>query len=276
MSTTTPPTLGQPQPLTPPGLFTAVWVIAGRTIGSWRGQPGAVVITWLFPVFVTLLFLGLFGGALHVPEGATYVDFLVPGMLAVTMLFGLETTTLTAAADAAQGVNDRFRTFPIHSAAIVLGRCLADLLSSSISLTVMVAFGLLIGWRPELSPGPAVAALAVLLLLRFALLWIGIHVGYGARSVASVAYVQVLVWPLAFFSSVFVDPATMPTWLGTLAEFNPVSATATTVRHLLDGATWPAPGVAGEFAPALALAWPLSLTAIFLPLAAKRFRSGTR
>ena len=132
--------------ITAPGLFTAAWIITGRTIGSWRSQFGVVVIVWLFPVFVTLLFLGLFGGALQVPEGTSYVDFLIPGMLAVTMLFGLETTTLTAAADAARGVNDRFRSFPINAASIVLGRCMADTISSLVSLATMATFGLLIGW----------------------------------------------------------------------------------------------------------------------------------
>lgn len=260
--------------ITAPGLFTAAWIITGRTIGSWRSQLGVVVIVWLFPVFVTLLFLGLFGGALQVPEGTSYVDFLIPGMLAVTMLFGLETTTLTAAADAARGVNDRFRSFPINAASIVLGRCMADTISSLVSLATMATFGLLIGWRPEPSPGSALAAIALLLLLRFSLLWIGLYVGYGAASVESVAYVQILVWPIAFFSSVFVNPATMPAWLGTIAEFNPVSATATAVRELLGGTAWPTLSVAGEYALGLALIWPLLLTAIFLPLAARRFRNG--
>lgn len=275
MNTTTAPTIPEQTPvIAPPGLFAAAWIIAGRTIGSWRSQLGGVVLLWLFPVFVTLLFLGLFGGALHIPDGISYVDFLIPGMLAVTMLFGLETTTLSTAADAARGVNDRFRSFPIGSASIVLGRCIADTISSLVGLTIMVGFGILIGWRPDLSPGPVLLALVLLLLLRFALLWIGICIGYGATSVESVAYVQVLVWPIAFFSSVFVNPATMPSWLGRIAEFNPVSATATAVRDLLGGATWPTLSVAGEFALALALVWPVLLTAIFLPMAAKRFRNG--
>ena len=271
---TTHPSLEQTPTITPPGLLHAAWIIAGRTIGSWRSQLGAVVIVWLFPVFVTLLFLGLFGGALQIPDGTTYVDFLIPGMLAVTMLFGLETTTLSAAADAARGVNDRFRSLPINSASIVLGRCIADTISSLVGLTIMAAFGLLIGWRPGLSLGPALFALALLLLLRFAMLWIGINVGYGAKSVESVAYVQILVWPVALLSSVFVNPATMPSWLGTIAEFNPISATATSVRDLLGGATWQSLSVAGELALALALVWPVLLTAIFLPLAARQFRSG--
>ena len=230
--------------------------------------------TWLFPVFITLLFLGLFAGALALPAGVSYTDFLIPGMLAVTMLFGLEATTLTAAADAARGVNDRLRSLPINAAAIVLGRCIADMMSSLITLTFMVAFAFLIGWRPDTTPGGMIFALVLLLLLRFAMLWIGLYIGYGARSVESVAYVQILVWPIAFFSSVFVNPATMPAWLGMISEFNPVSATASAMRDLLGSTTWPTQGFAGEHALVLAAVWPLLLTAIFLPLTARRFRSG--
>lgn len=257
-----------------PGLPAASWIITRRTISSWRGQLGTVLTVWLFPVFTTMLFLGLFGGALDVPGGSSYVDFLIPGMLAVTMLFGLETTTLSAAADASRGVNDRLRSFPINSAAIVLGRAGADLLSSSISLVLMVAFGLAVGWRPDLGAANVVSALLLLLALRVAMLWIGICVGYGARSVESVAYVQILTWPIAFLSSVFVNPATMPGWLGTLAELNPISATATAVRDLLGGTSWPTQSFAGDQAITLALLWPLLLTAVYLPLAARRFRRG--
>jgi ABC-2 type transport system permease protein len=261
---------------TPPGLLPTAALLAGRIIRGWRTQLPAVIITWLFPVFVTLLFLGLFGGALQMPAGARYVDFLMPGMLAVTMLFGLESTTLTAAADAARGINDRFRSLPVNAAAIVLAKCLADLLNSAVGLAVMVAFGLVIGWRPEASPADLLLAVGLLLLLRFALLWIGIFVGYRAPSVESVAYVQVLVWPVAFLSSVFVDPATMPTWLGTIAELNPVSATATTLRDLLGTVGWAGQLMPIEASAVLAVAWPIALTAVFLPLAARSFRAGSR
>lgn len=260
---------------TRPSLLTAAWIIAGRTVSAWRSQLGAMAVVWLFPVFVSLLFLGLFGGAIDVPEGSSYADFLIPGMLVVTMLFGLETTTLSAAADAARGVNDRLRSFPVNGASIVLGRCAADVASSLISLAVMVGFGFIAGWRPELTPQAVVTVLLLLLALRFSLLWIGIYVGYGAKSVESVAYVQILVWPVAFLSSVFVNPATMPGWLGTIAELNPVSGTATTVRDLLGSVAWPSQSVAGEQSPVLAVVWPLVLTAIFLPLAVRRFRAGT-
>lgn len=143
-----------------------------------------------------------------------------------------------------------------------------------VGLAVMVAFGLVIGWRPQASPTDLLLAVGLLLLLRFALLWIGIFVGYRAPSVESVAYVQILVWPVAFLSSVFVDPATMPTWLGTIAELNPVSATATTLRDLLGTVSWAGQVVPVEASAVLAVAWPIALSGVFLPLAARSFRAG--
>ncbi|HCG46679.1 ABC transporter permease [Corynebacterium flavescens] len=258
----------------PPSVWDAAWIITVRVMRSWKSQISVMVTNWLFPVFVTVLFLGLFGGALTLPAQVSYTEFLIPGMLAVTMLFGLDGTTLTAAADAARGVNDRLRSFPINAASIVLGRCIADMISSLITLAIMVAFALLIGWRPDTTPGNALLAFMILMLFRFAMLWIGLYIGYGAKSVESVAYIQILVWPIAFFSSVFVNPATMPAWLGALAELNPVSATASAVRDLLGSATWQTQSLTGEYALAGAIAWPLLLTLIFLPIAARRFRRG--
>ncbi|HLS72916.1 MAG TPA: ABC transporter permease [Actinomycetaceae bacterium] len=263
---------GTAAPVTP-ALAASALILAGRIVRSWRNQKAAVITTWLFPVFLTLLFLGLFGGALQVPGGTGYSDFLIPGMLTVTMLFGLESTTLSAAADASKGINDRFRSYPIPAASIVLGRCLADLLNSLIALTVMVACGLAIGWRPDTTLTGALLALGLLGALRFALQWVGIYIGYRARSVESVTFVQILVWPVAFLSSVFVDPATMPTWLGALAELNPLSATATAVRDLLGTTTWPGQVIPSRISTALAIAWPVALTAVFLPLAARSFRN---
>lgn len=256
----------------PPFWAHAAWILAGRIVAGWRSQVAALVIGWLFPILITCMFLGLFGGALKVPGDGPYLDFLMPGMLAVTMLFGLENTTLAAAADAAKGVNDRFRSLPISATAIVLGRALADMLNSLIGLAIMIAFGLVLGWRPALTPVGAALALGLLLWLRFALLWVGISIGYRARSVESVAYVQILVWPVALLSSVFVDPATMPTWLSALVEANPVSATATTVRELVGALTWPGTVVPARVSAVLAFAWPTVLTAIFLPVAARSFR----
>jgi ABC-2 type transport system permease protein len=249
------------------------WMIARRDVRHWLRQPAPVIVGWFFPVLIVLMFGGLFGGAITTPGGGRYFDFLMPGMFAMTMLFGLEATMIAVSTDAQKGVTDRFRSLPISSAAVVLGRCLADMLNSLVSLAVMIGVGLLLGWRWHNDLAAALVAFGLLLLLRFALLWVGIYLGVIARSPQVVTAVQILVWPVGFLSNVFVDPATMPAWLGTIAAWNPLSLTALATRQLFGNpgfgdASW----LAGHAIP-LAIAWPLLLTAVFLPLAARAFRN---
>ncbi|MBC8161988.1 MAG: ABC transporter permease [Roseiflexaceae bacterium] len=252
------------------------WAIALRDLHHWVLQPGTVFLGWLFPVMIVLMFGGLFGGAISVPGGGGYFEFLMPGMFATAMLFGLETTMLAVTTDAAKGVTDRFRSLPINSAAVVLGRCIADMLNSVVGLTILVVAGLLLGWRWRGGLIEALAAIGLLLLLRFALLWIGIFCGMIAKRPESVAAVQILVWPVSFLSNVFVDPTTMPGWLGALAQWNPLSATAAAARQLFGNPGWGGEGWIGQHAPLMAIVWPALLVVIFLPLSVRAFRTLAR
>jgi hypothetical protein len=146
-----------------------IWISsASSSFGDpfhWRQQPWVVLITWLFPVMIVLMFGLLFGGAIAVPDDTPYFEFLMPGMFALTMLFGLETTMMAVTTDAAKGVTDRFRSLPINALAVVLGRCIADMLNSFVGLAIMVVTGLLLGWRSYGSMGAILAAFGLLLLL---------------------------------------------------------------------------------------------------------------
>jgi ABC-2 type transport system permease protein len=231
-----------------------------------------VICGWFFPVLMLLMFGALLGGAMVRPEGQSYYELLVPGIFALAMLFGLEATMTAVTTDAGKGVTDRFRSLPMSSAAVVLGRCIADMLDSIATLAVLLGAGLAVGWRWHEGLGSALAAVALLLLLRFALLWIGIYIGLVAKGPQTVTMVQVLVWPVGFLSSAFVATSTMPSWLGAVAQWNPLSATATAARDLFGN-----PGVTDgawvvQHAVLVAICWPLVLTAIFLPLSAARFR----
>ena len=248
------------------------WIITRRDLQHWRMQPGPVILGWVFPIMIVLMFGLLFGGAIRVPDGGSYFEFLMPGMFTMTMLFGLETTMIAVTTDAARGITDRFRSMPVLASAVVLGRCIADMLNSLVGLLIMILTGLLLGWRWHGSLGAALAAVGLLLLLRFALLWVGIYLGLNAKSPESVASVQILVWPVSFLSNVFVDPATMPAWLGMVAQWNPLSATASAVRALFMNPGWQGSAWIAQNAPLLALLWPLLITAIFLPLSVRKFR----
>ncbi len=270
------PPAAAPSPLSRLGWALAdAWTIALRDLQHWRLQPGPVIVGWVFPVMIVLMFGGLFGGAITVPDGGSYFEFLMPGMFALAMLFGLENTRLAVTTDAARGITDRFRAMPLSGAAVVLGRCLADMLNSVVGLALLLAAGLLLGWRWHAGLPAALAALGLLLLLRFSLLWVGIFVGLIAPGPESAA-VQILVWPIGFLSSVFVDPATMPAWLGALSQWNPLSATAAAARALFLNPGWQGRGWLAEHALLLAMVWPLVLIVIFLPLSVRRYRRLSR
>jgi ABC-2 type transport system permease protein len=247
-------------------------VLTRRDLSHWMKQPAPVILGWLFPVMVVLMFGTLFGGAIRTP-GGSYYEYLMPGMFAMTMLFGLETTMMAVTTDAAKGVTDRFRSMDMTNGAVVAGRCLADLLNTFVALAIMVGVGVVAGWRWHTGIGSAAAAIAVLLLLRTALLWIGIYLGLMAKGPESVSAVQILVWPVLFLSNAFVDPASMPGWLAAIADWNPLSATTTAVRDLFGNPGWSGDDWTIQHALWLAIAWPIAIIAIFLPLSIRRFRN---
>lgn len=248
------------------------WTMTGRTVAHWVRQPAPVAIGLLFPVMLVLIFGYLFGGMMAVPGGGDYRDFLMPGMFVMTMLFGIETTMIAVTTDAGKGITDRFRSMPMAPSAVVTGRGLADMLNAVLGLAVMISCGLAVGWRWHEGAGAALLAMGLLLLLRFSLIWVGIYLGLLARSPEVVTAVQFLVWPLGFLSNAFAAPAAMPGWLGAVAAWNPLSSTVSATRELFGN-----PGLGGESWVAqhsllMAVGWPVLLTAIFLPLAVRRYR----
>jgi ABC transporter DrrB family efflux protein len=241
------------------------WTLTHRTLLHWRNQPAQLLLNLFFPVMVLLMFAYLFGGAMVVPGGGDYREFLLPGMFTLTMAFGLEGTYTAVAADSQRGVTDRFRTMPISAASVVTGRSVADILDAAVGLLALIACGLAIGWRWHNGALDALLAVGLLLLLRYALLWLGIWLALAAGKPETLMAVQILVWPLGFLSSVFTSPETMPGWLGTIAAWNPLSATADATRLLFGN-----PGGEGPIWPAVV--WPLVLLAVFVPLAIRRYR----
>jgi len=253
------------------------WTMTRRDVMHWVREPAPVVINLLFPVLMVVMFGFLFGGAMAVPGGGdAYREFIMPGMFAMSMAFGLEGTMVAVSTDAARGVTDRFRSMPMAQSAVVVGRAGADMLNSALGLVVIMSAGLLIGWQAHNGFAAVLAAVGLLLLLRFALLWLGIYLGLVIRRPESVVIVQILVWPVTFLSNTFVAPSTMPSWLGTIAEWNPLSSTAAASRELFGNRTWGGGSWVAEHATLMAVAWPVLLIAIFFPLSVRRFQRLSR
>lgn len=242
-----------------------------RGLAHWARRPGQLIAGLVFPVLILVMFVAFLGGGMSVPDGSDYTDHLVPGMLALTMVFGLETTMVALTQDITKGVLDRFRSMPLAPSSILAGRAALDMLHSLAALAVMTAAGLALGWRWHGSPAEAAAAFALLLWLRLAMLWAGVWLGLVAGRPELVQAVQILVWPVAYLSNVFTSPDTMPAWLGAAAGWNPLSATAGAVRGLLGSGGWDSGSWAAGHATLLAVVWPLLLLAVFVPAALRRF-----
>ncbi|MEU6559084.1 ABC transporter permease [Nocardia nova] len=264
-------------------LYQLRWVVTdtitvtGRELAHWRRQPGAVITnTLLFPIMIVLMFGYLLGGAMTVPGGGNYLEFLLPGMFAMTMVFGIGASMIAVSTDAARGITDRLRSMPTSAVSILAGRALADMLNSTVALAALLTCGLAIGWHPHHGPGSTIGAIGLLLLLRFAFLWIGVYLGLRwYDNPEAITAIRTLEFPIGFLGNPFVATATMPAWLGAIATWNPLSATTTAVRDLFGNPTGADPSWITQHATVMAIAWPLLLTAIFLPLAVHRYRNLT-
>jgi ABC-2 type transport system permease protein len=258
--------------------ITDAWVITRRDLAHWARQPGAVIAnTLVFPIMIVLMFGYLLGGAMTVPGGGSYRDFLMPGMFAMTMVFGIGTTLSAVSADAARGVTDRFRSMPMTAPAVITGRAAADMLNSAAALAVLTGCGFLVGWHPHRGAARAVGALGLLLLLRFAFVWIGIYLGLRFYpNPEAVTAARTLEFPVGFLGNPFVAVSTMPAWLGAIAQWNPLSSTVSAARQLFGDPTGSHPSWITGHAVLMAVAWPLLLIAVFLPLSLHRYRRLSR
>ncbi|MFD9023334.1 ABC transporter permease [Streptomyces parvulus] len=266
------------KPAGPVGTIRDGLLIAERNLLNLRRTPGAVIAALVQPLMFVLLLAYVFGGSLG---GAEYRSFLMGGIFAQAVTFNASFTAIGLAADMDKGMVDRFRALPMPRASVILGRTLSDLTMSAVTLTVTSLCGLLVGWRIEGRVLDAVAAYALILFFAFAMSWVGATIGLMARSV-EVAQSAGLVWlfPVTFVSGAFVSVTTMPGPLRTVAEWNPVSATATAARSLFGNQSppavvppdsWPV-----QHATAYALLSTCMIIALFMPLAVSRYRRVAR
>jgi ABC transporter DrrB family efflux protein len=254
-----------------------VAVITRRNLLFTVRLPQVLVLSSIMPVIFIVMFTYVFGGAIQaaLPLAAAgrYVNWLIPGLLAQFALFGGTGTASGLAEDLAKGVIDRFRSLPMAGAAVLAGRTLSDLVRSALTLTLMVAVGYGIGFRPQTSIGSLLGALVVGLLFGYAWSWVMALVGLVVRSAEAVqAAVYMVVFPLAFTSSVFVPTQTMPGWLQSFAANQPVTVATNALRGLVlgQGALPPGRTVVGQVV--LALAWAAAIIAVSAPLAIRAYR----
>lgn len=267
------------RPLERPPAYWAVadaWTMVWRQLLYYVRQPTTILWQLGFPIVSVLLFVYVFGSAMNIGGGADYTSFAMPGMFAMTMAFGFMNTAYAVVLDKEKGVTDRFRSMPMSPSAVVAGRGVGDLIGAGVDLLVLAVIALVIGWRSDGSVTETLAAFLLLLLLRFALIWIGIYLGLGVRNTEAAGNLFAVAFPFGMISSVFTPPSMMPDWLGLIAMWNPVSSTATAIRELFGNPVGLGDSWIEQNAMVMAVVWPLLITVVFLPLAVRRYQRLSR
>jgi ABC-type polysaccharide/polyol phosphate export permease len=248
------------------------WIMVKRNMIHTKRMPEMLSDVTVQPIMFVLLFAFVFGASIATGGGASYREFLLPGIQAQTIVFTAFVVASGITADVEKGIIDRFRSL------VLIGRSVASLLHSTIGVVVMAVTGLAIGWRIRGSVAEAVLAFALILLFGFAMIWFGILIGSVMRSVEAVNGVMFTVlFPITFLANTFAPTEPMQHWLRVMAEWNPVSSLAQAMRELWgNGGPAPASAQLPLHHPVLAtILWSLALTAVFAPFALRAYARRT-
>lgn len=226
-------------------------------------SPDQLLAAVLQPIMFTLLFLYVFGGAIN--TGTSYINFLMAGIIIQTAAFGATTTALGVSNDMQRGIIDRFKSLPMLSSAVLTGHVVADLVRNTVSTIIMIAVGLLVGFRPQADVWEWVIIFGVVLLFTLAISWLSAILGLMAKSVEAVQWFSfIVIFPLTFASSAFVPTDTMVYGLRLFAENQPVTHTIEAIRALMVGTPIGNHGW-------LAAAWCVGILVVAIPIASRLF-----
>ena len=235
-------------------------VMLRRNLKHQLRYPSMTLMLVGMPIVFLLLFVYVFGGQLGAGLGAhegrsAYLDFVVPGLLLVTVAAAVQGTSIMVAMDMTGGIIDRFRTMAISRASVLTGHVLGSLIQTLGAVAALIGVAFALGFRTAAGPLGWLAAVGVLVLFAFALIWLAVALGLAAKSVETASNTPMVLFLLVFLSSAFVRTQSMPDGLRQFAEYQPFSPAVDTVRGLLAHAP------VGSHAIA-ALAWSLGIAGL--------------
>ena len=234
--------------------------------------PEALFFSTIQPIMFVLLFRYVFGGAIKVPGGLPYVDYLMPGIFVQTVAFGAVSTSIGLAEDLQKGLIERFRALPMSRGAVLTGRTSADTVRNVFVVIIMTIVGLLVGFRPSTTVLLYIAALGLILLFAYALSWGFAVIGLSAPNSETAQVMSFpLLFPLTFVSAAFVPVQSMPSWLQGFATYQPVSVTVSACRALMVGSD--VTGHSTWFWVSRSLIWSVLFLIVLIPLAIHRYRT---
>jgi ABC transporter DrrB family efflux protein len=257
----------------PRGVAHDSWVIARRGLLHMRRQPEQLADATIQPIMFVLLFGYVFGGAIDVPGGGNYREFLMGGIMAQTIVFTAFGVAMSVANDHKNQAVDRFRSLPIANGAVLGGYSGANLMKSLLPIAIMSLSGLLVGWRIRSSVIDAVAGYLLMVAFAFAMIWVGVLLGSMVgtpEGVQGIAFV--VLFPITFIASTFVPVASMPGPLKVVAEWNPVTTLSDALRELFGNPNTPVqPGDPWPTANPVAYTaiWVIGIVLVCAPLAVR-------
>jgi ABC transporter DrrB family efflux protein len=257
------------------GLPHDIWVIARRGLVHMKRQPEQLSDATIQPVMFVLMFAYVFGGAISVPGGGNYREFLMGGIIAQTLVFTAFGVAMSLANDRKNQVVDRFRSLPIAKGAILGGHAVANIIKALLPIALMSLVGFVVGWRIRGSLLDAVAAYLLMVAFAFAMIWIGVLLGSlvpTPEGVTGIAFVAL--FPLTFIASTFVPVASMPGPLQVVAQWNPITTLADSLRQLFGNPNTPIqPGDPWSIANPVAYTWiwVIGLVVVCAPIAVRAY-----
>jgi ABC-2 type transport system permease protein len=257
------------------GPIADTWAMTRRNLVHISREPMQLSDVTIQPVLFTFLFVYIFGGAIPIPGGGSYVDYLLAGMLALNLVTSTMGTAVGLSTDLHEGIIDRFRTLPMWRSAVLVGRSLADLMTSCLCAFIVGIVGLVVGWRADANLPGIIAGFLLVLFFAYSLTWIAACVGLNSKSPESAAsFGFIVLFPLAFVSNAIVPTLHMPGWMQAIADWNPVSAVCAGTRDLWGN---PNPSASINAWPMqhpveASLIWSVLIVAVAAPLAGYFFK----
>jgi ABC-2 type transport system permease protein len=212
-------------------LFGDTAVLTGRSLRHITRSPDTIITTALMPIAMMLLFVYVFGGAIDTGS-ASYVNYLLPGILLITIASGVAYTAFRLFTDLQSGIFERFQSLPIARSGVLWGHVLTSVVANLISLVIVVGVALLMGFRTGAGVAAWLAVAGILVLFTLAVTWLAVVAGLSAKSVDGASAFSYPLIFLPFLSSAFVPTETMPGPVRAFAENQPVTSIVNTIRAL--------------------------------------------
>jgi ABC-2 type transport system permease protein len=252
-----------------------VAVLTLRNLVHISREPAQLSDVTIQPVLFTLLFVYVFGAGMVLPGGASYTEFVIPGLLVFNQVSATVGTGVGLSMDVNSGIVDRFRTLPMWAPSVLVARSVTDLGTAVIGATIVALTGLVIGWSPNDGLPKALAAFGIVMLFAYAVSWGCACVGLASKGVETAqAFGLIFLFPILFLSNAVVPTEGMTPWLRTVTSWNPISAVSSAARELFGN---PNPSTSIDVWPmqhpiTAALVWSAVLLVIFVPLATVLYR----